>query len=370
MDNNSAVETVEFPNLKSINRQLFSLKDSITDLERRNITIHEDIVKSTNESIADAVQKHDLKLTTSIASLNQENKALKQLVFDSEKRITDQLAKQDIEHTARDTQLYNTIDAMNKKYSKMHFDIIYNDDNIALTYVNSDGKIEYGAIEKITVDEKSLTKNRGKIQLKYQFAPANFSINTSGTINNIGLTLSNGKSISADSINNDLKNASFNISSLSTKVDSLVKKLDGIGGYTAANNFKMSNPTETQLTNYAISCLSKGSHKITKSQIPNGTKIKNLYDNHIWVFNTMSLGGLTQYTWEDFGSDNICIATNEGVKGLVTGSTDSLKGYIDINGVISINGLEETLTEMTEIIGALVVKVEQLELRLENSIER
>jgi hypothetical protein len=48
---------------------LFSLKDSITDLERRNITIHEDIVKSTNESIADAVQKHDLKLTASIADL-------------------------------------------------------------------------------------------------------------------------------------------------------------------------------------------------------------------------------------------------------------------------------------------------------------
>jgi hypothetical protein len=134
---------------------------------------------------------------------------------------------------------------MNKKYSKMHFDIISNDDNIALTYVNSDGKIEYGAIEKITVDEKSLTKNRGKIQLKYQFAPTDFNINTSGIINSIGLTLSNGKSISADSINNDLKNASFNISSLSTKVDSLVKKLDGIGGYTAANNFKMSNPTET-----------------------------------------------------------------------------------------------------------------------------
>ena len=167
MDNNSITETVEFPNLKSINRQLFSLKDSITDLERRNITIHEDIVKSTNESIADAVQKHDLKLTTSMANLRQENEALKQLVFDSEKRITDQLAKQDIEHTIRDTQLYNTIDAMNKKYSKMHFDIISNDDNIAFTYVNSDGKIEYGAIEKITVDENSLTKNRGKIQLKF-----------------------------------------------------------------------------------------------------------------------------------------------------------------------------------------------------------
>jgi hypothetical protein len=48
---------------------LFSLRDSITDLERRNITIHEDIVKSTNESIADAVQKHDIKLTTSIDTL-------------------------------------------------------------------------------------------------------------------------------------------------------------------------------------------------------------------------------------------------------------------------------------------------------------
>jgi hypothetical protein len=69
MDNNIIAETTEFPNLKSINRQLFSLKDSIADLERRNVTIHEDIVKSTNKSISEVVQKYDTRLSTSISSL-------------------------------------------------------------------------------------------------------------------------------------------------------------------------------------------------------------------------------------------------------------------------------------------------------------
>jgi hypothetical protein len=43
--------------------------------------------------------------------------------------------------------------------------------------------------------------------------------------------------------------------------------------------------------------------------------------------------------WEDFGSDSICLANNEGVHGLVVGSNDKLRGHIDLQGVISINGL-------------------------------
>lgn len=68
-----------------------------------------------------------------------------------------------------------------------------------------------------------------------------------------------------------------------------------------------------------------------------GTKIKNTFDNHVWVFNKNELSG--QFKWEDFGVDNTCIATNNGVYGIVTGSIDKYRGYIDVNGVITINGL-------------------------------
>lgn len=82
--------------------------------------------------------------------------------------------------------------------------------------------------------------------------------------------------------------------------------------------------------------------------MPNGTKIKNTYNNHIWVFNRIYVGGLTTSKWEDFGSDSICIANNEGVHGLVAGSQEKYKGYVDIHGEISINGLEEELQEILE----------------------
>ena len=40
------------------------------------------------------------------------------------------------------------------------------------------------------------------------------------------------------------------------------------------------------------------------------------------------------------------MADNKGTAGLVTGSNERLRGYIDLNGVISINGLEEELADI------------------------
>lgn len=64
--------------------------------------------------------------------------------------------------------------------------------------------------------------------------------------------------------------------------------------------------------------------------MPSGTKIKNTFDNHLWVLNKVSIDGLVTYRWEDFGSDEICIANNDGVHGLVTGSNEKYQGHIDL----------------------------------------
>ena len=97
------------------------------------------------------------------------------------------------------------------------------------------------------------------------------------------------------------------------------------------------------------------------SSVPTGTKIKNTFDNHIWILNRITFEGLTSAKWEDFGSDNICTASNDGVYGLVTGSLDRLKGHIDLKGNISINGLEEELNLISSSINTLSSSISKMQ---------
>ena len=60
------------------------------------------------------------------------------------------------------------------------------------------------------------------------------------------------------------------------------------------------------------------------------------------------------FSWENLGAQKpIAIANNDGLYGLVTGSYEQLEGYIDLNGKITINGLEEALSEIDTSIGDL-----------------
>lgn len=164
----------------------------------------------------------------------------------------------------------------------------------------------------------------------------------------------------------DLNAISHNISNLTNRVNNSLKKLNNINGYIASNNFKTDKPTQEQLTEFAIKCISTSENKITKDLIPNGTKIKNTYNQHIWVFNHIFSDGLIIMKWEDFGADNICIASNDGIHGLVTGSQNKFRGFIDINGVISINNLEEELNSIMQSIIELNNKVDNLKINMES----
>ena len=263
-----------------------------------------------------------------------------------EHNLEEGLEKQDQEMNSRDIQLHNRMDSLQMKMDKIHFDIIDNEDNLAVTYVNSNGKVEYGAIRKAIPDNITLKYDADKkFALKYNFDKTDLPINNN-TISVRGMTLVTGKHITADRINNDLNNATSNIQSLTRKVSNILERLHTVNGYVASNNFKKATPTEEQLYNFAMNCLSTSEHTVTKEQIPCATKIKNTFDNHIWILNRVTIDGLTTSKWEDFGSDNICIASNDGVHGLVTGSQDRYRGHIDLQGTISINGLEEELSEI------------------------
>lgn len=121
----------------------------------------------------------------------------------------------------------------------------------------------------------------------------------------------------------------------------LQSRVKGIGGYLNAYDFGKPNPSQDELTDYALSQIPD----ITKSQIFNQTKVKNLNDSNIWVLTNTPDSTPPVFEWANVGTEYINIANNNGVQGIVTGSYEELEGFIDINGHITINGLEEQLED-------------------------
>ena len=149
------------------------------------------------------------------------------------------------------------------------------------------------------------------------------------------------------------------INSVEDKLKKSLKKYESSNGYLKSNNFNIDIPTQDSLTKLAMDYLNIS----LIEDIPNGSKIKNTYNNHTWVFNRYldSTTNVVSYKWEDFGSDSICIANNDGVHGLVTGSQENFRGFIDINGVISINGLEEEFNSITQTLSELISQIKSIQ---------
>ena len=359
---------MEGASTRLILEQLDKLQYQITSIKSDVATINSTIedfntqgqkqINALQESITLKNEESDKKYSDVYEQLQRDNLKYRNELISQfgvlQGKVLSDVNKLDVEHTQRDTQIYNTINALSDRINKIHIDIINNDDNIAITYTDHKGKIEYGSILKVRADDKTLVQDiNGVIGVKYKFDNKSF-VNENDVIIPTKIRTSSGEYISAEYIKNDLGNATYNIESLTKKLERLQKQLSTSNGYIASNNFKSSQPTQEKLTAFVLDCLRGSIKDVTKDQIPSGTKIKNTFDNHIWVFNKISNGGLTTYKWEDFGSDNICVAGNDGVHGLVTGSNERFEGHIDLKGVITINGLSEELESMIQ--GALQMK--------------
>ena len=124
----------------------------------------------------------------------------------------------------------------------------------------------------------------------------------------------------------------------------------GVGGYLNSYDFGSATPTQDELTQYAMQDIGIDD----PSQIFNGTKVINLFDNNTWILTNTPDTQPPVFSWENLGAQKpIAIANNDGLYGLVTGSYEQLEGYIDLNGKITINGLEEALSEIDTSIGDL-----------------
>ena len=131
--------------------------------------------------------------------------------------------------------------------------------------------------------------------------------------------------------------------------------LHGTGGYLAAYNFKTNKPTQEQLTEYALSQIPNISNA---TEIWNGTRVKNLSDNHLWVLNNTQGTDPVVFEWIDNGLDTVHTATNETL-GVVMGSTEDFEASIDLNGHITINGLDEAFAEVDESLGGLQNSIDE-----------
>lgn len=154
--------------------------------------------------------------------------------------------------------------------------------------------------------------------------------------------------ISGYDIKNRLSKAEKNIKDIESYIQ-------GTGGFLDPYNFgqSLTNIDELSrnqyLNNYAYSQLFNGEAQ----QLPDQTKVKNVYTGNIWVYIQET------NTWINEGQDTIVTATNDGVLGAVTGveydrNNPDTKFKISIgknengfsNGLMEVNGLQEEFNKV------------------------
>lgn len=268
-------------------------------------------------------------------------------------------------------ELGQTISNVENNASKI--DIVDNKDT-TLTFTNYNGEqktIQTGALP----DDESLTLENNKITLKQitsngalngngtkkqplKINTDNKTIKDDGTLKAIALD-NNGEVITGsyisseitslnkdigdltDTLNNDKKELDAKNLEQDNLIKALQNKTSGLGGYLTAYNFKKNEPTQEELTNYALDQL----NLTNKKDIPDQTRVKNLYDDNVWILNNHTQGETEIFNWINDGSGEIAIATDTTL-GVVKGSTEDYEGSVDVAGHITINGLEEFISNV------------------------
>lgn len=364
------------PTLEKLNSKIESTKNQLNEkfqsqeilIKSSLVNIKSDISKELNEHLTSCNKLHkdfldksrDIDLIK--ADLSSKYDRMRLDLREAQDAQTAEFAK-------KAELLVNTVHASEKNFnsviSRLKLSLKDYKDRSEINYTDFNGRDQKLSIKKLKADNVTIKINSND-ELYCSYAVDNKTLKIDNDTNLIyasSLYLGDDKYLKATDIKNDLSNATYNISSITYKLEKVLSKLNTINGYLASNNFNKKDPSQESLTNFIISCLSDYNSDIKESDLTAGTKIKNTFDNHIWVLNKIKgSDGLTQLKWEDFGSDNVCIASNNGLLGLVSGSQDRLKGYIDVKGVISINGLDEDLSNITQAI--LEIKNDIIEYKL------
>jgi len=139
---------------------------------------------------------------------------------------------------------------------------------------------------------------------------------------------------------------------IKSSIDTLSNKVAaqaGIGGYLTAYNFGTAAPTQAQLTNYALSQIPE----ITfYNEIFNGTRVKNTFNNHLWVLtNVMVAEPFIIFEWTDNGLDTVLQATATTL-GVVKSSNTDLKIKVETDGTMTVNNLTTNMSRLANTSGS------------------
>ena len=277
------------------------------------------------------------------------------------------------------SKLTEKVDEVESNAKKI--DIVENAEDGTFTFTN------YGATDSKTIqsgyqpDEDTLTLNDSK-KMTLKQVHTNNSLEGKGTqenpllvnIDNTTITKrtdgkleaislkTNGDTISGITIKEELDNLNKDVGDLSTQLNADVERLDahnaaqdneiydlqsrtkGMGGYLNSYNFGdfsklTTEEVQSDLTAYALQ--ETGAEK--EVDIFNGTKVINDYDRHLWRLTNTPNSNPVVFEWADLGITQEISTATDSLLGLVKGSNGDLKGKVDINGEISINGLKEAL---------------------------
>lgn len=142
---------------------------------------------------------------------------------------------------------------------------------------------------------------------------------------------------------------------LTDEVHRLNNITEGIGGYLNSYDFGTDTPTQNQLTQYALQDIG-----ITnQAEIFNGTKVINIYNNHTYMLTNTPNSSPAVFSWQDLGEEKAVSVATDSTFGVVKSSYEELEGFIDLNGIISINGLQGRLTAINTSIGVLETSVNE-----------
>lgn len=295
-------------------------------------------------------------------------------------------------------EAHNKVDDVRQKAQQINI-VENNDSTFTFTnYGNADSKtIQSGFLpDKDTLDlndNKKLVLNKiysdstlfgngiKENPLSVNIDSTTISKNSNGSLYAEALKLADDTILTGDHINNELSELNKDIGDLTiqlnkdhqelktknTEQDEAIKKLEnkalGVGGYLTAYNFKKATPTQTELTNYAIQQLGVSE----QTQIPDQTRVKNLFDNVVWILNNHSINGSAVFNWINDGKDTIGLAT-EDTAGLVKSSSGDYQGLVDVNGHITINNLSEYISDNDTKINIINTKLDDVALLGEPNI--
>ena len=112
-----------------------------------------------------------------------------------------------------------------------------------------------------------------------------------------------------------------------------IAAISGLGGYINSYDFGTATPTQQALTDYALTQIPN----ITALEVFNGTRVKNLFDNHIWILTNTPNTIPPVFEWADNGFDTVGIASNT-VAGLVKGRATNGGLTIASDGTAAVTG--------------------------------